>query len=400
MVSFAFQYFEHPGAFELIVAVVLSIFLFVALDLVPFTGLLYGIYYLLTLPMRRNERARFFLDLLELGLREGRTPEAAITDVAASHDSALGVRFQMVAIEVQRGRRLGEALKRVPRFLPPEVSAMLATGERIGDVGRVLPACRVLLRDSVSQVRGALNYLLILGFIATPLTIAVPVFLKIKVLPAFKAIFEGMFEDATRLPPFTQFILSDEHWLIVIPAVMFGLVWLAILAYLGGPRLQRWLQRLMPGVPDWLLCRLPWRRKRLQRDFSAMLAVLLEAHVPEAEAVRLAGEGTANAVMRGSAERVCARLSEGVKLPEAVRLMDDSGELQWRLANALRQAGGFVRALTGWHEALDAKAFQLEQTAAHCATTLFVLVNGFMVACIVIGIFMALVRLLNEAILW
>jgi type II secretory pathway component PulF len=80
--------------------------------------------------------------------------------------------------------------------------------------------------------------------------------------------------------------------------------------------------------------------------------------------------------------------------------LDDSGELQWRLSNALRGTGGFARALTGWHEALDAKAFQLEQTAAQVTTALLVLLNGFIVACILIGMFLPLIQLLNRATLW
>jgi len=94
-------------------------------------------------------------------------------------------------------------------------------------------------------------------------------------------------------------------------------------------------------------------------------------------------------------------LAQGVKLPEAVRALDDSGELQWRLANALHGGGrGFVKALTSWHEALDAKAFQLEQTAAQVTTTLLVLLNVFIVACILIGMFLPLIQLLNQASLW
>ena len=73
-------------------------------------------------------------------------------------------------------------------------------------------------------------------------------------------------------------------------------------------------------------------------------------------------------------------LQQGTKLPEAVRVLDDSGEWRWRLANGLGRAGGFVRALAGWHDALDAKAFQLEQTAAQVATTLLALFNGLIVA--------------------
>jgi len=59
-----------------------------------------------------------------------------------------------------------------------------------------------------------------------------------------------------------------------------------------------------------------------------------------------------------------------------------------------------VRALAGWHEALEAKAFQLEQSAAQIATTLLVLLNGLIVGSIVIGMFLALIQLINRATLW
>jgi type II secretory pathway component PulF len=178
------------------------------------------------------------------------------------------------------------------------------------------------------------------------------------------------------------------------------LLWLVTLAYLGGPRLHGWLDRGFPGASDWFLARLPWRRKRLQRDFSSMLAAMLDSEVPETEAVRLAGDATANAAFRRRADRICAELQNGLKLPEAIRLMDHSGELRWRLANALRARGGFLRALTGWLEALDAKAFQQEQAAAQLATTGLVLFNGLLVAGFVIAVFLVLIQILNEAILW
>ena len=58
---------------------------------------------------------------------------------------------------------------------------------------------------------------------------------------------------------------------------------------------------------------------------------------------------------------------------------------------------GFVRALTGWHEALDAKAFQLEQAAAQVITTVLVLINGLIVASIMIAVFLVLIQLINGA---
>jgi type II secretory pathway component PulF len=164
--------------------------------------------------------------------------------------------------------------------------------------------------------------------------------------------------------------------------------------------LRGWVNRIFPGAADRLLYLLPWRRKRLQRDFSAMLAVLLDSAVPESEAVRLAGESTANAVMIRRSAKAADLLQKGARLSEAVLRLDDSPEFRWRLANALSRAGGFLNALSGWHEALDAKAFQLEQTAAQVSTTLLVLVNGLIVGCIMLGIFIVLISLINHMTLW
>jgi type II secretory pathway component PulF len=295
--------------------------------------------------------------------------------------------------------RLSNALELVPRLLPPQIRAMLITGERIGDVRKVLPACRLLLRDSVSQVRGALNYVLIMAFLITPFTIIIPLVLRVKVLPSYVAVFEGMTEGNV-LPAFTRLIFGTSGFFTLIQMAVLVLVWAALATYVGGPRLHSWLHEQIPGAGDRILSWFPWRLKRLQRDFSAMLAVLLDAEVPEPEAVTLAANCTDNAVFRKRAAKVGKLLAGGTKLPEAIRAMDDSGELRWRLANALQRRGGFLRALTGWHEALDARAFQLEQTAAQVVTTSMVLLNGLIVACIVFAIFLALVQILNGATLW
>jgi type II secretory pathway component PulF len=351
------------------------------------------------LPLRRNERARIFLDLLELGLREGRTPEASISAAAASRDRSLGVRFQLLAAHLAQGLPLSQALAQVPRLLPPQVTAMLKTGERIGDLRKVLPACRLLLRDSVSSVRGALNYLILLAFAVTPAMIVVPIVIRVAVLPKFMDVFAAMLDNA-QLPAFTRLVFNGNGISTAIQLGIAVIIWLAMLAYVGGPRLHAWLHRAFPGTQDWMLARLPWRRKRLQRDFSAMLAVLLDAEVPEPEAVKLAAQSTANLAVVRRGEKVCALLKDGVKLPEAIRALDNSRELHWRLSNALGRGAGFVRALTGWQEALDAKAFQLEQAAAQTTTAVLVLLNGLIVASFMIAVFLVLVSLINGAVLW
>jgi type II secretory pathway component PulF len=395
----ASQFLEQSNSTAETAVSVLLLFLLSALELIPACGIIYLFYFLLTVPMRRNERARLFLDLLELGLKEGRAPDKAIIDASSSRDPAPGARFHLLAAHLESGMKFSDALAKVPRLLPPQIIAMLKAGERIGDVAKVLPACRKLLGDGVSQVRGALNYMLILVFVITPFTVFVPIMLGIFVIPKFKEVFAGI-GGGMRFPAFTEFVLANSRTIVLFQFGFIALIWLLMLGYVGGPRFGSLLRHVMPGVPDRILFWLPWRRKRLQRDFSAMLSVLLDAEVPEAEAVSLAAESTANDVIRHRAEKVCGQLKRGVKLSEALRSVDDCGELRWRISNAVQRGGGFMRALAGWHESLDAKAFQLEQTAAQITTSALVIVNGMVVAGVVIGIFLALISLINGATLW
>jgi type II secretory pathway component PulF len=390
------QQFLDAGPLQAVAAVLFLLVLFVAFALIPLCLVIYLVYSLLTLPMRRNERARMFLDLLELGLKEGGPPERVIASAADTADLSLGLGFFEFASELQQGQRLEQALDAAPRLLTPQIRAMLKTGARIGDLAKVLPACRQLLRDGVSQVRGGLNYLLVLMFVVMPIIFLI---FRIQVVPRFIAVFQGMFEGAT-WPAFTRFVFDQSGFLLLIHIGVIGVLSVVLIGYVGGPRLHGWLNFISYGAPDWLLSRLPWRRKRLQRDFSAMLAVLLDAEVPEAEAVTMAADATANVTMQRRAEKVSAQLKAGIKLPEALRAMDDSAELHWRLANAVRRGSGFLRALAGWHEALDARAFQLEQSAAQIATTALVLLNGVIVACVMIAVFLAITDLINRVALW
>jgi type II secretory pathway component PulF len=180
---------------------------------------------------------------------------------------------------------------------------------------------------------------------------------------------------------------------------MLGLC-VAAFVYVAGPRVSAWCHGRLYPFADWLAWHIPWKRKRLVRTFSATLGVLLDGGVPEAEAVRLAADCTANEIARRRAGRVTSALQQGVKLQEAVAGFDDAGEFRWRLANACHARDGFLRALNGWHEALDAKAFQQEEATAHVVTSGLVLFNGFVVALTAAAVFIALIAVMERAATW
>jgi hypothetical protein len=92
-------------------------------------------------------------------------------------------------------------------------------------------------------------------------------------------------------------------------------------------------------------------------------------------------------------------LKNGVPLAEAMRWLDDAGEFRWRLLNARESPGRFAAALAGWHEALEARAFQQEQLFSQALSTGFVLLNGLMVGLAASCVFRGLVHI-TELALW
>lgn len=371
---------------------VIAVLLALAIGAGTVGGLLYLLHFLLTLPMRRAERARLFLDIIEVALDRGQPVEEGLIFISQRRGNVLGGGFAPLAAGLQRGLRLNQAIATVPHLLPPQISAMLNAGGRIGDLKRVLPACRQMLKDAVSQTRGATNYAVAMALVVTPVLLALFGMISIKVLPAFQQISAGMaIEQSAGL----EFLTAHRVAFATMLATPMLMLWFAAFLYVSGPYASEWLPALHR-----VNFRLPARRKRMQRDFSVMLAILLDARMPEPQAVILAADCTANPVFRERAASTVAALAQGQSLMEAVEAMDDAGEFRWRLANACHSHSGFLKALAGWHEALDAKAFQLEQASAHAITTALVLFNGLFVGFIVTTVFGVLVSIINTGILW
>ena len=353
-------------------------------------GLALLVFYVISLPLRRQERDRFLLDVIESALAQGEQVERYIISLAQTRDRSPGIQFHLLAALLESGCSFVDALEKTPRLFPPQLLAMLKVGESIGDLKKVLPACRKLLRDGISQSRAAINYQVVFAFVLNPMVLLTVPFLAVKIMPVFGEIFGGfkmtfpsLATTAIKLSPY----IFAGQMLIVLALYFFAIL------FLGGPRLSSWLQAGVFPLGDWIVLRLPWRRKRLQRDFSAMLALLLDAEVPEERAVLFAAASTANRVFVKRAEKIAAHLRAGVKLTEAIQILDDTGEFRWRLENAAHFSSNFFRALKGWHESLDAKAFQLEQSAAQTITTALVLVNAFSVCLVSVAIFQCLAEM-------
>ena len=384
----------HIDPLQLIASLLVHALFFV----VPGIVLSFIAYYLLSLPARRQEQARLFVHVLELCAREGKPVEPALVAIANTHDNSPGLRFHLTAAHVEEGDRLPVALEK-SRLLPRAVNAMLAAGEKVGDVKKVLPACRMQLRDAQSGVSAAMNHFFVLVLGMAPIALLLMWMIMIVILPKMRevAIGVGGGTEPGFAIVFLTVCLRVGVW---VQTLFIGSLVIAAIFYLIGPESPAWLRNLALPVVDWIAWRVPWKRRRMQRNFAAILAALLDSGMPEPEALRQAAAATANDIFRRRAARAIQRLSAGETLTQAVTELDDAGEFRWRLTNAAHAKAGFTHALRGWFESLDARAFQQEQAAAHLLTTGLVVVNGLVVGGICAGMFGWLTSLIETGVLW
>ncbi|MEI7732982.1 MAG: type II secretion system F family protein [Verrucomicrobiota bacterium] len=351
-----------------------------ALWIVPLAVAAWGLHWLIQLPLRRQERGRMVLDLIETGLQSGRSPEQTLVEAGRTRDPMLGAAFFELAAHLESGLSLPRALEQMPGFLPPPIHGMLLAALETGALPKVLPACRRTLSDGLSQMRSAINYQVLMLFLLNPMLLLVLPFLSLKIFPVYLEIYAGFGHP---LPPLMRLTHEWGGFLFLFQLASFAALFMGSVFFVGGPRLRPWLEAGLYPVTDWLVYLIPWKQKRMLRDFSATLAVLLDARLPESRAVLLAARVTGNRVFLLRAERAVKELESGRTLAEVVARMDDTGEFHWRLANAahgLAATGGFVQSLEGWHEALDAQAFQQEQAAAQFLSTGLAISNGLVVA--------------------
>ncbi len=343
--------------------------------------------------LRRQETSGLFLDLLDTILECGAPIEETLISIIEKRELAPSHLFQQLATKLRSGQRLGDALVELPGILPVKVVAMLRAGERIGDLRKILPACRRLASDKRSETRSDVQSFGWYGIASILVSIWMFVFLWIIVLPKFVEIMYGMTGE---LP--LGLALMREYGQPMVCLQLLLLLGLIVILLIHGE--GHFIRKWFGPVVDWCAWRTPWKRRRMQRDFSTMLAILLDARVPESDAVRLAADCAANRAFSRRAEIVVTNLRQGQRLTDAVEALDDSGEFRWRLTNAVHAKDGFLRALNGWCESLDAKAFQQEQAAALTLTSTLVVLNGLFVGVIVVTTFGSLITIVEAGVLW
>jgi len=204
-----------------------------------------------------------------------------------------------------------------------------------------------------------------MAFVVTPVLLNLFAVISIKVLPAFQQISASM--------P----CRNRAVWFFLPPTACFGamlaapvlFLWFAAFLYVTGPRAETWfpvLQRVR--------FRLPWQLKRMQRDFSVMLAILLDAGMPEPGSRQPRGRLHANNIFR-------MRATQAVDGLEARNEVERKPYKPWTTPGNFAGGSPTCHAMAvsesvgRLHEAADQRRFSRNSRATR-VTTALVLLNG------------------------
>lgn len=403
--------------FQLMIDLVPSlVILFVMISVVVFMGYvarLMGRNQIRTIRRRRVTSAAL-VGMLEASEREGISLGEMFKRMAWLNETPLKGEMVEIGAAMAQGDTMGRVLERHPDLVEPRVANLIRLGERVENYAGVVPLCRRCLTRASSHHGAVYNSILLV-----PMVIAafVVMFAAIVIAPKFTeiriAILEGdavsgsiehlrfglwgrhVWQEMTKLPSDTTVALLALCLVVAFFLIMF--------LFADGPQMLarrsgwgRWMRRAWDLVA---MC-LPWHRKRVARDFTEVLVLLLDAGVTEAEAVALAAQSTGSVLIEERAQRAVHDLQSGRTLAAALARFDRKGDLCWRFENAARSTAGLTVSLRAWLEVMEAEAWKSESRASQIVTTLAVLLTGAVVMVVCVRLFFPIVEMVEAGALW
>jgi type IV pilus assembly protein PilC len=138
----------------------------------------------------------------------------------------LKVALTAVSTDIQQGVSLSDAMRKHPECFDDLYVSMVQAGEVGGVLDEVLGRLAKLLEDTArlqNQIKSALAYPVVVGFLATTIFLAMTIF----IIPVFAGIFKEIGGD---LPEFTQLMLNISEFLRS-PNVLILVILLPIISF-------------------------------------------------------------------------------------------------------------------------------------------------------------------------
>jgi general secretion pathway protein F len=290
--------------------------------------------------------------------------------------------------EVMGGAPFSEALSRHPRDFAEIYRALVASGEQIGHLARVLSrlADYIERRNAlVQKVRLAFTY----PAIVTVVAFAIVIFLLTYVVPQIVSVFAN---TKQKLPLLTVLMLGVSNfvraWGIVVAVALVGL-FVAWRRALQAPELKRRWHTWLLTAPVYG----KFERSLNTARFASTLAITTGSGVPILRALDTSRDTLSNVAMKELVEQASASVREGVSLARALSAQKHFPPMLIHMIRAGEITGELPAML---ERAANSQQQDLERrtlTIAGLLEPVLILAMGVVVLLIVLAVLMPIIEI-------
>lgn len=328
---------------------------------------------------------RQFATLIDSGIpvEEALAVSARQTGKRAMRGYITGVRNQVL-----EGHSLADGLRRFPRVFDAIYCAVVASGEKSGDLGKVLEQLADYTEEN-QRVRGTISQALVYPAALLVIALAVIGVLMVFVVPQVVA----QFEQANQtLPPLTRFMIGSSEfisgWWWALLLALAALTVVGKLLLRDATR-REWLHRHALRLP--LLGNLFFLidSARLLRT----LGILLSGGVPLVEALRVATDTLHNLHLQRGMREVCREVTEGRSFSLALQEREQVPAIACYLIGSGERSGELASMVLKSADTLDNDMNAQVQTFISLLEPAVILILGGVVVMIVLAILLPVLQL-------
>lgn len=291
-----------------------------------------------------------------------------------------------VTARVQGGDSFSETLAKHPRVFGRLYVSMVKAGETGGLLEEILDRLAGFLEAAArlkKKVKSAMTYPVIVVCIC----VAIALFLIMKVVPTFKAIYSDLGSD---LPAPTQALINiseffTTYWYLIfvaVPAMIYG-----FLRFTKTENGRKWWDRFKLKLPIFGPLMLKIAMSRFARTFSQ----LIRSGVPILEVLSIVGETSGNYVIESSLASVSRTVEKGDPLAVALSQQPIFPPMLIRMVAAGEQTGKIDAMLEKiadfWDEEIEAMLDALTSLIEPALIVFVGVMVGSMVICLFLPIF-------------
>ncbi|OUL25063.1 type II secretion system F family protein [Nostoc sp. 106C] len=297
-----------------------------------------------------------------------------------------------ISNDVQTGTNLSDSMRKHPQCFDNLYVSMVQAGEIGGVLDEVLNRLAKLLEDVArlqNQIKAALSYPVVVGFLATAIFVGMTVFL----IPIFANIFKDL---GIELPALTQFLMTcseilRSYWSLVIIA--------GIMAFMYAYK-QYYKTRVGKETIDRLSLKMPLFGDLIQKSavarFSRTFGALTRSGVPILTCLEIVRDTSGNQVIANAIDAARIEIQQGGMISVALQKEEVFPAMAIQMMSIGEETGELDAMLMKVADFYEDEVEQAVKALTSILEPLMIVVLGGMVGTILLAMYLPMFKVFEK----